>query len=79
MPFNLIYIDSSRLTYLDNNGIPAVGYTVWAVAPGTSTQVDTWKDKDKSAANTWPIILDARGQAQVMPALVGDHAIIAAT
>jgi hypothetical protein len=48
----------------DNNGLPAVGYKVWAYeSPDTSTPATTYSDQECTVANAWPVVLDARGEA----------------
>ncbi len=47
----------------DNNGVPLVGGKVWAYAsPDTSTPATTYSNQECTAANPWPIVLDARGE-----------------
>lgn len=44
---------------------PAVGWKVYFYEAGTSTPKDTYSDYTETVANTNPIILDARGEADV--------------
>jgi hypothetical protein len=60
-----IRIASSRIMYLDNNGALATGYKVYTCTPGTDTLASSWSNRTLSSLNANPIILDARGQAQI--------------
>lgn len=51
--------------WTDNNGNPAVGWQVETYIAGSSTPVDTYTDATGTAENTNPIILDARGEANI--------------
>lgn len=51
--------------WTDNNGNPAVGWMVETYIAGSSTLVDTYTDATGTAENTNPIILDARGEANI--------------
>lgn len=51
--------------YLDSNGDPLAGGKVYFYAAGTSTPKDTYSDYDGSVPNTNPVILDARGEANI--------------
>lgn len=53
-----------KLSFLDNNGKPAVGYKLFTYAAGTSIKLDTYVSSG-GAANANPIILDYRGEANV--------------
>jgi hypothetical protein len=50
---------------LDANGDPYVGAKLYTYETGTTTPKTTWTDYSKGTANTNPIILDSRGQANV--------------
>ena len=54
-------------TFIDADGyvVPAVGYKLYAYSAGTSTPKDTYTTQALSAANTNPVILNARGEAEV--------------
>jgi hypothetical protein len=47
------------------SGIHEAGYYVYFYIAGTSTPKDTYTDNTESAANTNPVILDARGEADI--------------
>lgn len=47
---------------VDGNGLPYAGGSVGTYIPGTDTPKDTWVDKDGTALNANPIILDAAGR-----------------
>ncbi len=49
----------------DDNGKPLVGGKLNVYAAGTSDRIDTWTDFDQTSKNTNPIILNARGEADV--------------
>lgn len=51
--------------YEDINGDPGIGYEVYAYDAGTTTPANTYQDRSLTIANTWPIILDSRGEAIV--------------
>ena len=54
-------------TYVDADGFtkPAEGYKLWAYAAGTSTPKDTYTDSTLGSANTNPVVLNVRGEADV--------------
>lgn len=57
------FIDGKFRT-IDNSGYPAVGWKVWAFAsPDTSTPAPTYSDVECTVLNTWPVVLDARGES----------------
>ena len=58
---------NGKQQYFDNSGNPLVGGTLWTMqpGPGITTPKDTWTDAGETALNTNPIILNARGEAQV--------------
>ena len=47
------------------SGISEAGYYVYFYIAGTSTPKDTYSDSTESAANTNPVILDSRGEADI--------------
>ena len=49
----------------DNNGDPLVGGKLYTYASGTSTPLATYTDSGGLTANANPVILDARGEANV--------------
>lgn len=54
-----------RFQAIDQNGHPMVGATLYTYQNKTTTPHPTWKDKDQTAYNTNPIVLDARGEAVI--------------
>lgn len=54
-----------KLICLDNNGIPAAGYEIYTYLAGTSSVQETYSERTLTSANPNPIILDARGEADV--------------
>lgn len=50
--------------FFTNNGAPAYGYKVFTYEAGTNTKLDTYQSSN-GAANTNPIILDFRGEANI--------------
>lgn len=65
MAYKYIRVAAHRLSYIDANGNPYESYKLWTVLAGTSTQATTYKDKDGSTANDYPIVLDSRGQCVI--------------
>ena len=49
----------------DNNGDPAVGWKVHTYEPGTLVNKHTYTDNAQTATNANPVILDARGEADI--------------
>ena len=60
MPISYI---SPRLQATDEYGRPLVGGRLYTYKVGTTTPHPTYQDADGTAANTNPVILDARGEA----------------
>ena len=54
-----------KLQFFTAAGIPLVGGKVYTYAAGTSTPLSTYADSTGATANTNPIILDSRGEANV--------------
>lgn len=59
------FLSYPKFQAFDDNGAPLSGGEVEIFAAGTSTQITTWKDANKSAANTNPVSLNARGEADI--------------
>src|SRR3989304_9427184 len=57
--FSATFVDA------DGNAVPAVGYKLWTYIAGTTTPKATYTSYSLGAANTNPVILDARGEANV--------------
>jgi hypothetical protein len=60
-----ILVPGPKFQNFDSNGDPLVGGRLYTYAAGTTTSQATYTDSTGSAANTNPIILDARGEANV--------------
>ena len=54
-----------KLQFFDSNGDPLVGGKLYSYAAGTTTPLATYTDSSGLTANTNPIILDSRGEANV--------------
>jgi hypothetical protein len=54
-----------KLQFFGTDGNPLVGGKVYTYAAGTSTSLTTYYDSTGTAANTNPIILDTRGEANI--------------
>lgn len=59
------WVPPGKQTFVDADGKPLVGGFVYHYVPATSTLKDTWQDPDQMSLNTNPIVLDARGQADI--------------
>ena len=62
-----ILLAQGKQQYFDSNGDPLVGGKLYSMQPGAgiTTPKATWTDAGETALNTNPIILNARGEAQV--------------
>jgi len=56
---------SPKMQFFDANGNPLAGGKLYSYASGTSTPLVTYTDSTGASANTNPIILDSRGEANV--------------
>jgi hypothetical protein len=54
-----------KLQFFDANGAPLSGGLLYTYAAGTTTPLATYTDSTGNIANTNPIILDSRGEANV--------------
>jgi hypothetical protein len=54
-----------KLQFFDLNGDPLVGGLLYTYAAGTTTPLATYTDSTGNFANTNPIVLDSRGEANV--------------
>ena len=54
-----------KLQFFDANGNPLVGGKLFTYLAGSTTPVTTYQDKAGTIENTNPVILDARGEANV--------------
>jgi hypothetical protein len=60
-----MFVSFPRFRAEDGNGVPLVGGKVYTYDPGTTNAKATYSDKGLSVANTNPVILDARGEADI--------------
>jgi lysophospholipase L1-like esterase len=60
-----ILVPQGKQYYEGVDGKPLVGGKVYTYAAGTSTPKLTWADANQVAANSNPVILDARGEASI--------------
>lgn len=58
-------LPNGQSVFLDSNGAPLVGASVYHYVPATTTFKTTWQDPGETEANTNPIILDAAGRATI--------------
>lgn len=56
-------LPNAKAQFLDGNGKPLAGGSVYFYIPNTSTKKDTYQDPQQTILNTNPIILDASGEA----------------
>lgn len=54
-----------KLQFFDANGAPLVGGKLYTYAAGTTTPLASYTDSTGNTANTNPVILDSRGEANV--------------
>ena len=57
------YIPNAKQQFLDGNGAPLAGASVYMYVPTTTTFKNTWQDSGQVSLNTNPIILDGNGEA----------------
>lgn len=55
----------AKMQFLDATGAPLVGGLLYTYAAGTTTPQATYTDSTGSTANTNPVVLDARGEANI--------------
>lgn len=60
-----VLLPNGKQAFLNAAGTPGIGCKLQTWAAGTSNPKSTWQDAGEGAANTNPIILDARGEATV--------------
>ncbi len=58
-------LPNGKQQFLDPNGNPLAGGSVYFYVPGTTTPQDTWQDAAQTTLNTNPVVLDAYGQAVI--------------
>jgi hypothetical protein len=58
-------LPNAKQQFLDGNGKPLAGGSVYFYIPNTSTFKSTWQDPAQTILNTNPVILDAAGEAIV--------------
>jgi hypothetical protein len=60
-----VRITGARIQLFDNNGNPAAGYEIHTYSAGTTTDAYSYSDRLLTVANTNPVVLDARGEADL--------------
>lgn len=58
-------LPNARTQFVDANGAPLAGGSVYFYIPGTTTPATTWQDPALSTPNTNPVVLDSGGRAQI--------------
>src|ERR1700747_2329138 len=58
-------LPNAKSQFIDSNGKPLAGGSVYFYIPNTSTFKSTWQDPAQTILNTNPIVLDANGQALI--------------
>lgn len=56
-------LPNGEQTFLDDNGDPLAGGSVYFYIPTTSTPKNTWQDSGQVTLNTNPVVLDSAGRA----------------
>jgi hypothetical protein len=56
-------LPNGKQQFIDGNGVPAAGGSVYMFTPNTSVCKNTWQDAAQATLNACPIILDANGEA----------------
>lgn len=56
---------NGRQSFVDQNGYPLIGGSVYVYSVGTTTPVTTYQDSGLTTPNTFPIVLDSKGQASI--------------
>lgn len=56
---------NGKQTFLDANGAPLAGGSVYHYIVSTTTLKNTWTDEDESILNTNPVVLDSAGRAVI--------------
>lgn len=56
-------LPNAKQQFIDGNGKPLAGASVYFYIPNTSTFKSTWQDRAQTILNTNPVILDASGEA----------------
>jgi hypothetical protein len=56
-------LPNGEQVFLDNNGSPLAGGSVYFYVPGTLTPKDTWVNSGQTVLNTNPVVLDSAGRA----------------
>ena len=58
-------LPNAQQQFLDNNGQPLAGGSVYFYTPGTTTPKTTYQNSALTVPNTNPVILDAAGRATI--------------
>lgn len=56
-------LPNGKQQFVDANGVPYVGGSVYFYAPSTTTAKDTWQDSGQVTLNANPVVLDSAGRA----------------
>jgi hypothetical protein len=58
-------LPNAKQQFIDSNGKPLAGGSVYFYIPNTTTFKNTWQDAGQTILNTNPVVLDASGQAVI--------------
>jgi hypothetical protein len=56
-------LPNGEQVFVDQNGVPYAGGSVYMYQPGTTTPKNTWKDSGQVTLNANPVVLDSAGRA----------------
>ena len=56
-------LPNAMTQFVDGNGAPYAGGSVYFYVPSTTTPKTTWQDPNETTPNTNPVVLDANGRA----------------
>lgn len=56
-------LPNGKQTFIDQNGVPLIGGSVYFYIPNTTTPKNTWQDSQELTLNTNPVVLDSYGSA----------------
>lgn len=58
-------LPNGKQQFIDANGNPLAGGSVYFYIPNTTAPKDTWQDSEQTILNTNPVVLDASGEALI--------------
>lgn len=61
----IVQFTTGKFTAWTDAGLPAEAYKIWAYLDGTATPAISYSDALCTAANAWPVVLNARGEASI--------------